>query len=280
MFRYPLNIAYPGGCLVKRFLTLVILALPLAVFGQDKAAKEKFTGDPKSTPGVNWGGQMIKATGAGAPDLSVKNPAQARLGAERAALLDAMRNLLAQVKGVQINAEKKMDDAMKDDKIKARVEGLLRGYKVVGKRYFSDGGVEIDLEVPVALLTEVFDPEPIQMLAGLKVEGEKTNTGLVIDARGLKVTPALAPRLVDDAGKALYSVDSLSADARKVSGVASYVQSLDEAKKSLKAGDKPLVLKATKANGSDLQLDSADALKLLATNAGFLAEGRVVIVTN
>ncbi len=265
---------------MKRLLTLLILALPLVVSGQDKAGKDKFTGDPKSTPGVNWGGQMIKATGAGAPDLSVKNPAQARLGAERAATLDAMRNLLAQVKGIQINAEKKMDDAMKDDKIKARVEGLLRGYKIVGKRYFSDGGVEIDLEVPVALLTEVFDPEPIQLLAGLKIEGEKTNTGLVIDARGLKVTPALAPRVLDDTGKPLYSVDSLSADARKVSGVASYVQSLDEAKKSLKAGDKPLVLKATKANGSDLQLDSADAMKLLATNAGFLAEGRVVIVTN
>ena len=80
--------------------------------------------------------------------------------------------------------------------------------------------------------------------------------------------------------KVVYSVDSLSADARKSSGVASYVQSLDEAKKSMKAGDKPLVLKATKATGTDLQLDPADALKLLATNAGFLAEGRVIIVTN
>ena len=265
---------------MRRLLTLLIIALPLTVWGQDKAAKDKPAKDPKNAPGVNWAGQMIKATGSGAPDLSVKNPAQARLGAERAAMLDAMRNLLAQVKGIQINAEKKMDDAMKDDKIKARVEGLLQGYKVLAKRYFSDGGIEIDLEVPVALLTEVFDPEPIQQLAGLKVEGEKTNTGLVIDARGLKVTPALAPRVLDEAGKALYSVDSLSADARKISGVASYVQSLEEAKKSLKAGDKPLVLKASKANGSDLQLDSADAMKLLATNAGFLAEGRVVIVTN
>lgn len=265
---------------MKRLLTLCILALPLAVVGQDKAKDAKFTGDPKVAPGVNWGGQLIKATGSGAPDLSVKNPAQARLGAERAALVDAMRNLLAQVKGIQINSEKKMGDAMKDDKIVARVEGLLRAYRVAGKRYFSDGGVEVDIEVPVSLLTEVFDPEPIQMLAGLKVEGEKVNTGLVIDARGLKVTPALAPRVLDEGGKALYSVDSLSAEARKATGVASYVSSLEDAKKSLKAGDKPLVLKATKASGSDLQLDPADATKLLATNASFLAEGRVIIVTN
>ena len=262
---------------MKRFLALLIIALPAAALAEGKDAK--FSGDPKSAQGVNWGGQMVRATGSGAPDLSVKNPAQARLGAERVALLDAMRNLLAQVKGLSITADKKMDDAMKDDKIKARVEGLVKGYKVVGKRYFNDGGVEVDIEVPLAFLTEAFDPEAAQQLA-VKVEGEKTNTGLVIDARGLKVTPALSPRLLDEGGKALYSVDSLSADARKVSGVASYVQSLDEAKKSLKAGDKPLVLKASKANGTDLQLDSADAQKLLATNASFLAEGRVVIVTN
>ena len=153
---------------MKRLLTLCILALPLAVLGQEKPAKgaKEFTGDPKSTPGVNWGGQLIKATGSGAPDLSVKNPAQARLGAERAALIDALRNLLAQVKGIQINAEKKMGDAMKDDKIVTRVEGLLRGYRGAGKRYFSDGGVEIDIEVPVSLLTELFYPEPNPSLAG------------------------------------------------------------------------------------------------------------------
>src|SRR5438309_241781 len=130
------------GVTVKRFLPLLIVALPLATFGDGKDSK--FTGDPKSASGVNWGGQMVRATGAGAPDLTVKNPDQARLGAERVALLDAMRNLLAQVKGISITAEKKMDDAMKDDKIKARVEGLVRGYKVVGKRYYSDNGVEID----------------------------------------------------------------------------------------------------------------------------------------
>lgn len=265
---------------MTRLSALLILALPLAVWGEDKAGRDKLTGDPKSVPGISWGGQLIKASGAGAPDLSVKNPAQARLGAERAALLDGMRNLLAQVKGIQIDSERKMDDAMKDEKIRVRVETLLRGYKVIGKRYFSDGGLELDLEIPLALLTEVFDPEPLQVLDGLKVDGEKTSTGLVIDARGLKVTPALSPRLLDQGGKALYSVDALSPEARKLSGVASYVQSLEEAKKSLKAGDKPLVLKAAKANGSDLQLDSASALKLLATNSDFLAEGRVVIVTN
>ena len=37
------------------------------------------------------------------------------------------------------------ESPMKDDKIMARVEGLIQGYKILAKRYFSDGGVEIDI---------------------------------------------------------------------------------------------------------------------------------------
>jgi hypothetical protein len=58
------------------------------------------------------------------------------------------------------------------------------------------------------------------------------------------------------------------------------VQSLDDAKKSMKAGEKPLVMKATKATGADLQLDPEDAKRLATLNTGFLADGRVVIVLN
>jgi hypothetical protein len=201
------------------------------------------------------------------------------LGAERAAQLDAFRNLLAQVKGLHISAAKTMGDAMAGDEIKAKVEGIVRGFKITGKRYYSDGGVEIDVEVPLALLTDVIDPEATPQKLATKTEGEKANTGLVIDARGLKVTPALAPRLLAPPdSKVVYSVDSLSADARKTSGVAAYVQTLDEAKKSMKAGEKPLVVKASEAKGSDLVLGAEDFQKLNATNTSFLAEGRVVVV--
>jgi hypothetical protein len=261
---------------VKRLALAVCLVVPLSfAFGEDK----KFTGDQKASPGVNWNGQTVKATGAGAPDMKASSPAQARLGAERAAQLDAFRNLLAQVKGIQISAGKTVNDAITKDEIKAKVEGVVRGFKVVGKRYYSDNGVVIDVEVPLAMLTEVIDPDPQQLVA-TKVEGEKSSTGLVIDARGLKVTPALAPRVLGADGKPLYSVDSLSADARKTSGVLSYVQSLDEAKKNMKAGDKPMILKASEAKGTDLVLADADVQKLNSTNTSFLSEGRVIVVTN
>ena len=254
---------------------LVLLSLILALSAWAGDVKEA-----KPQPGVNWAGQVVRATGQGAPDMKAANPAQARLGAERAALADALRNLLAQVKGISVDGTKSVNDLMAKDEIRTRVEGLVRGYKVVNKRYFSDSGVEVEIEVPLALLSDVVDPDATQQLAVGTPAAEKVNTGLVIDARGLKVTPSLMPRVLGDDGKALYSIDSLSADARKSAGVASYVQSLDDANKSLKAGEKPLVLKAMAATGSDLKLSADDAKKLAALNTSFLADGKVVIVLN
>lgn len=236
--------------------------------------------EARPQPGVNWQGQTVRATGAGAPDMKAQNAAQARLGAERAALLDAFRNLLSQVKGVSVDGTRKMGDLMQKDEVRARVEGLVKGYSIANKRYFSDNGVEVEIEVPLALLSDVIDPDatPVTPSVG-KPEGEKA-TGLVIDARGLKAMPALMPRVLDDAGKPVYTIDSLSASARKVSGAASYVQTLDEAQKSMKAGEKPLVVKAAKASGADLQLAPEDAKRLAALNTSFLADGKVVIVLN
>lgn len=266
---------------MKRLVLVCALGSSLAL-AQGKPAKDTKPAE-KAQPGVNWAGQVIRATGAGAPDMKASNPAQARLGAEMAAKLDALRNLLGQVKGTNVDGTRKMGDLMEKDEVRARVEGLVKGYKIVNKRYFSDNGVEIEVEVPVAMLADVIDPDATQVLAVSSQAPEKAApaaTGLVIDARGLSVTPALMPRVLDPEGKALYSIDSLSADARKVSGVAAYVASLDDAQKSPKAGDKPLVLKAAKAQGADLQLAPEDAKKLAALNTSFLADGKVVIVLN
>jgi len=291
---------------VKRLVLAVALAV--SVFAAAESQK-----DAKGPPqGMNWEGQVVRATGAGAPDMKASSPAQARLGAERAAQLDAFRKMLEQIKGVQVDATRKMDDVMKADEVKARVEGVIRGYKITNKRYFSDNGVEIDIEVPVAMLTDILDPDATQQLAvpatpekkpsdkpaekaseptkapeavakapeAAAKPSEAGGTGLVIDARGLKLMPALLPRILDETGKPLYTVDSLSADARKTTGVAAYVQSLEEAKKSLKAGDKPVVMKAAKANGADVLLSQDEAKKLVSMNPPFLAQGKVVIVFN
>ncbi len=236
----------------------------------------------KAPSSIDWSEQTLRARGAGAPDFQAQNPAQARLGAERAALRDAFDNLLARVKGVAVDGTRTLGDLMAKDEVRVRVEGVLKGATIASKRYFSDQGVELELELPLALLADVVDPDAMPMahvaIAGAP-KGEPA-TGLIIDARGLAALPALLPRLLDEAGAPIYSLDWLSAASRKVSSAASYVQSLDEAKKSRKAGEKALVLKAAKTSGADLHLAAEDAKRVALLDESLLADGKVVIVVS
>ena len=266
---------------MKHSLWLLALGLPLVAGAQTKPAREsspEAAAAAKPAPGVSWEGQVVRATGAGAPDLKASSPAQARLGAEKAAQLDAFRNLLAQVKGLQVSAGRTVGDAMGQDEVRGKVEGVLRGYKVTAKRYFSDSGVELDVEVPLAALTQAVAPVE-QGTVVLNTAGERKHTGLVVDARGLGAKPVLAPRLVDASGRALYGAGALGEEARAQATVAAWAGSLEAAKKSPLVGAHPLVLEAQSLKGSDFVLSVEDAKRLASTHTGFLAEGRVVIVT-
>ncbi|HLL55709.1 MAG TPA: hypothetical protein VK447_19265 [Myxococcaceae bacterium] len=260
---------------MKRLLFLVALALCPAALAQGAGKEAKPAGS------VNWQGQVLKATGSGAPDMRASSAAQARLGAETAAKMDALRNLISQARGIRISSDKTVGDAMAKEEIRGRVEGVIRGYRISDKRYFSDQGVELDVEVPLAAISSVVNAaEPTEAIA-VKTDGEPTHTGLVVDARGLGVKPALSPKLLDGEGKALYSAGCLSEEARKQKAPASYFPSLDSATghKDL-VGAKPLVVKASKASGSDLVLDAEAAKLLVSGNNAYLAEGRVAIVTD
>lgn len=262
------------GFPVRRSLWVLALAVPLLALAQEKGSeKGSHTG-----PGVDWEAQVLRASGAGAPDLKASNPAQARLGAERSAKQDALRNLLERAKALPIRADRTVGDELAREDVRGRVEAALRDFKVVGRRLYSDSGVELDVEVPLAALTAVVVPAADKPLA-LNPEGAKKYTGLVVDARGLGAKPVLAPRLLDAAGKLLYGPEALSAEARVSSGVAAWFTDLDEAKKASRVGAQPLVLKAEKLQGSDLVLSDEAVRQLTEASTRFLAEGRVAIVT-
>ena len=102
----------------------------------------------------------------------------------------------------------------------------------------------------------------------------------MLDVRGLGVQPVLAPRLLDDSGKVLYGLEVLPEATRKTTGVAGWFKSADAATRAQAVGDAPLVLKAARAQGSDLVLAPADARALVELPPAVLAEGRVTIVYN
>lgn len=95
-----------------------------------------------------WVPFKVTAKGGGAPPANAVNQAQARLMAERAAKVDAMRNLLEEAYGVTIKSHTTVRDFItQDDTIKAKVNAYIRGAKVVDTKYLSDGSVEIEMEI-------------------------------------------------------------------------------------------------------------------------------------
>ena len=96
---------------------------------------------------INWTQGKVTAKGSGLPPTGAI-PSQARLMAERAARADALRNLLESVKGVRVDAETTVENfTTKSDRIMTRVSGIVIGAREVGKRYLSDGSVEITMEI-------------------------------------------------------------------------------------------------------------------------------------
>lgn len=97
---------------------------------------------------INWTQGVVTAKGSGAPPAGVTILSQARIMAERAAKADALRNLLEAVKGVRVDADTTVESlTTKSDRVMTRVSGIVKGARVVDKRYLSDGGVEVTVAV-------------------------------------------------------------------------------------------------------------------------------------
>ena len=128
---------------------------------------------------IDWGRRVLVGHGQGAPDLNAPSIAVARLGAERAAKLDALRNALETLEGAQLETGGTIGTLLQnDDTLRTRVEGKLKGVQPVKTHYFSDGGVSLDIEVPLdqlpADLAKGLQPPPgVARLSGADDAGGK-----------------------------------------------------------------------------------------------------------
>ncbi|TMA71369.1 MAG: hypothetical protein E6J58_10115 [Deltaproteobacteria bacterium] len=99
---------------------------------------------------IDWNRRVLLGHGQGAPDLNAPSVAVARLGAERAAKLDAYRNALESLKGLEVQSGGTVAGMLQNDAtLMTRVDGTLKGVKPIKTHYYSDGGVSLDIEVPL-----------------------------------------------------------------------------------------------------------------------------------
>lgn len=273
------------ACLTAVLMMLAMLATTAF------AAEENF--------GVDWAKGVIRAKGIGAGKSTTKNKGLKRAQARRAAMMDAQRNLAEAVKGVQVTSESRMVDLeLADDRVATRVDAIIKNMTEVSGQYMDDDTYEIILEMPLfgsvdALSNAAFLPfkdEPkvaFPQPVDTKVINQPTivnnnYTGLVIDCSGMNINFVMSPVIKNANGQAIYGHQNLDYDKIIVNGMASYAEDAYDQISRSRAGNNPLVIKATSL--ADLNANPvvsvADADKILAANQHdkFLENCAVVFV--
>ena len=112
---------------------------------------------------------------------------------------------------------------------------------------------------------------------------KKVHTGLIVDARGLGIEPALFPRILTQSGYIVFDLTSIDLNRLVAQGLVIYGRSLQELKTDTRMGKAPLVVMASGIAGRrpvNMLVDEQVAEAVLAADmhGGFLSEARVGIV--
>lgn len=272
--------------------SLAILLLLLLTFSTGPAMAGLFDQDSslieKKLKGeVDWERGLIRASGTSratpSSDNGKDNIAVKRLAVMRAAKIDAMRNILDVIKTIRVDSATNVESYMiSSDFVRNKLHETIRKAQVVSKRYISDDGLELTIELPIfGSFIETMVPDT----GGLSVatRGAEQESGIIIDASGLGAKPALSPRILDDRGRELYGASYIKRDYFLSKGLVAYHTDLDDARNSARVAGDPIIIKAIRSTGpgnSDLVISRADAkrLKASSSNQSSLEKGNVIIV--
>ena len=234
---------------------------------------------------INYSEQSITAIGIGFVPTNAVNAGQARRMALRIAKQDAMRQLIEIVNGVTLTSETTMSGAMVDDVINTKVQGFIRGARPVGQpKYLSDTSVEMEYSVPMSGISDIVLP-PVTVPATTQAPNNNQPaaaannttqaggvTGIIIDARGLKARPAMAPRILDQNGNAIYGPGKYSRQYAVKNGVAGYSKTLETAQQDQRVVGNPMVVKGVGTSGTnrtDITISNADVSKIDMANRNY-----------
>lgn len=236
-----------GSFLIWLFMTVTVLA-------DDNVIVEKV-----GQGTIDWTNGLIHVVGYGVPPREVSGP-RAKLMARNTAKTDAYRNAAEVINRVRVNSDSLVEDyVMKSERIRLVVESFLRGARIIKVDQQRDGIIELMIELPLGgqagLITLLNRPEVTGFSgleppapSGFPESGEASRyTGVIIDARNLKVKPALYPRVFDGEGYLLYASTMVNLARPGFTTIVAYTRSLEAARKLPRLGSNPLVLTTEKA---------------------------------
>jgi hypothetical protein len=274
------------------WISLISLLLPKPPAEAQAVRRESFAAPEK--PGcrvwINWTDYKIRATGRGAPRAPGAHH-HAPYHAAARARQQAYRLILQAGKSLQLTSTQTVEAYVGDNlQLLAEFENLAKQASVVQTEFLSTGPVEVTLELPLTgAFASLMLPDTVTRLE--EINGGESRpeadasayTGLVVDARGLAVEPAMCFQLLDEDGSEVYGPAYASRENVVAGGMCRYVADIEKISENPRVGENPLIVKAIRVRppgASDIVISDTDASRLKSSVAhlAFLRNCRVLVV--
>lgn len=273
-------------------LSVAILCSGVAVVAQAAGEGAGHYTDMMTPNGrADWTTGVVTAKGIGIPPKNPASALQSKEMARTAAWAVALRNLLEVLKGVRIDSTTTVNNFVTtNDEVRTRVEGMVKGAKLVKEQEMPDGSFETTVEMKltgdfsgVVLPKPTPRAEPLSQYKKPMAPASKSYSGLVVDAQGTGAHAALAPRILNEQGDEAYSVAYVEHRDVAEQGIAIYVSDSPSAYANPRVTSTPLVVKALRASGNnhtDLVISDADAQTIhgVPGHFKFLKQAKVLVI--
>ncbi len=259
---------------------------------------------------VNWTEGVLSAVGKGAPPSDALGNEQGRKTALATAISNARKKLMSAIMLIPIDGGATVGDSVANNEaVLSALKEMVGKAEMVHQEFTTDGSVKVTIQMSMnggfsqlvlpKVIKQIESVRPISTSSstspGKQSESETNGvstvndtksgpyTGMIVDVRGLSVTPCLAPRVCDENGQEVFGPAYASREFAVQNGMTGYVSDMNAATRSPRVADRPLILKGLRAggiDGTDIIVSNTDAARLRSDfeNLAFLRQCRVVIV--
>jgi hypothetical protein len=256
-----LPFALGSGC----FLVLCLL-LNIHLGHAQWGEPDVYVIEPLPTGTINWTDNVVRSQDQAASQRGVTQ-ASARQATLQLAIQKARQRLLTALAHIRFDSSTTIGTVLQNHP--AGVQGvhtLVQDAPVVETVYSASGEIRSSVQVSLSgrLLAALW-PHSASSTSEVLPPASTAHSGIVIDARGLNVQPALLPRIVDDQGQAVYDPTMVDPDVAIPRGYIAYAKTHEHAAAKARIGEQPLIIRARRVLGAsrvDVVLLSTDAAQI------------------